>query len=149
MITIPHVGFLVCGSRSVGGYRVEPGKFSDYKHYYNREQVQRFCACMEKIVSRICKIEEIERDLIMIISGRAVGPDDLAYQWACKNSMNCMEMPAQWNKYGKSAGYMRNHYMVSISKYVFAAYDGKSKGTAHTIKCAKTNNTRIKTVIFD
>jgi hypothetical protein len=44
---------------------------------------------------------------------------------------------AEWNKFGKSAGYRRNVTIVEHSDIIVAFWDGKSKGTQHTINIAK------------
>ena len=63
------------------------------------------------------------------------------------------EYLADWDKYGKSAGYIRNKQMHEyISKYqnrgVFAWWDGKSKGTAHSFELAKQYNNPIRIYNF-
>ncbi len=40
---------------------------------------------------------------------------------------------AEWDKYGKSAGYIRNRLIVQESDMIVAFWDGKSKGTKHSI----------------
>ena len=48
---------------------------------------------------------------ICIVSGGARGADTLAKQYAINRGFSYMEFPADWNKYGKSAGYIRNEEM--------------------------------------
>lgn len=57
-------------------------------------------------------------------------------------------MPADWNKYGKSAGYKRNEQMAIYADACLAFWDGKSKGTKHMIGLAKRHNLRLKVVLF-
>jgi len=42
----------------------------------------------------------------------AKGADLLGYQYAKMNKYPIIEMPADWNKYGKLAGYNRNVEMA-------------------------------------
>ena len=44
--------------------------------------------------------------------------------------------PAEWDKYGKSAGYHRNKDIVNYVDIIMVFWDGKSKGTQHTINLA-------------
>lgn len=78
-----------------------------------------------------------------IVSGGAKGPDDWAIKEADKHNLDWHIFYADWNKYGKSAGYKRNILVVQESDLVVAFWDGKSKGTKHTIDIAKEQNKPI------
>lgn len=47
------------------------------------------------------------------------------------------EHPADWDRYGKSAGYIRNKEMAEEADALMAFWDGKSRGTMHMINLAK------------
>ena len=81
-----------------------------------------------------------------IISGMARGADSLGALYASEHC-SLQTFPADWNKYGKSAGYKRNHQMLDEGKpdLVLIYWDGSSKGTSHMIDIAKKAG--IKTVI--
>lgn len=53
---------------------------------------------------------------------------------------NVRARPADWSK-GRGAGYARNAEMVSeirgLGGLVMACWDGESRGTKHTIECAR------------
>ena len=49
---------------------------------------------------------------IVIISGCARGADTLGLRYASENAFDVEEHPANWDKYGKKAGYMRNVEMA-------------------------------------
>ena len=49
----------------------------------------------------------------IIIEGGAKGADLLGKRFAKYNNIECKEYKADWNKYGKSAGYRRNAEMVN------------------------------------
>lgn len=70
---------------------------------------------------------------VSIVSGMARGADALGYQFAKTNHITCYEFPANWGTYGKHAGFMRNKTMAHFSDGLLAFWDGKSRGTAHTI----------------
>ena len=73
----------------------------------------------------------------MIISGDARGADALGAEWATHFQIPIQHFPAQWDKYGKSAGFIRNAEMGEEADALIAFWDGKSKGTAHMIKTMK------------
>lgn len=77
---------------------------------------------------------------IEIISGGARGVDLEGEAWARSFNYNIIRFPAQWDKYGKRAGYVRNAEMIAIADAVIAIWDGKSRGTEHTINLAKAKN---------
>ena len=84
----------------------------------------------------------------IIIEGGARGADILGKRFAKENNIECQEYKANWEKFGKSAGYRRNNEMVnklSNNDIAFIFWDGKSKGTKHTIDLCKKKN--IKTII--
>ena len=74
---------------------------------------------------------------VTIISGCARGADQLGEQWAHQFGKPLIRMPAQWNTYGKSAGYKRNEEMAKIATHLVAFWDGTSRGTAHMINLAE------------
>lgn len=73
----------------------------------------------------------------VIISGKAKGVDTLGEQYAHENNLPIEEFPANWKKYGKSAGVIRNEKMAQIADALIAIWDGKSIGTKNMIKNAK------------
>ena len=86
---------------------------------------------------------------IIIVSGGARGADALAERYADERGYIKHIMPADWNRYGKSAGYRRNEDMhmyiaPSASKGCLCFWDGESKGTAHNFELAKQYNNPIR-----
>ena len=79
----------------------------------------------------------------VVISGAARGADTLGEEWADKNKVTLEKCPADWNKYGKSAGYKRNQEMAEIAGALIALWDGKSRGTKHMIEIADLKNLKI------
>jgi hypothetical protein len=72
----------------------------------------------------------------VIVSGGARGVDSWACQAALARGWEVDVHPADWDTYGKSAGYRRNQDIVLSSDLVVAFWDGKSKGTRHSIDLA-------------
>ena len=85
---------------------------------------------------------------ITIISGMAKGADLMAYEIALHNGIKTICMPADWDKYGKSAGFKRNLQMLNHADYVLAFWDCLSKGTAHTITEAGKRNIPVKVINY-
>jgi len=80
-----------------------------------------------------------------IIHGAARGADTLANDWAISRKVNVIEYPANWNKYGKSAGPVRNRQMLNTNPDIIVAFPG-GRGTAHMIKIAQKQG--IETIII-
>jgi hypothetical protein len=84
---------------------------------------------------------------IEIVSGMARGADTLGIKYANELGYQIKEFPAQWDKYGKSAGYRRNDEMAKYSDTCVCFWDGKSKGTKHMIDLS--NKYELKTFIIN
>ena len=85
----------------------------------------------------------------VIICGEARGADTLGKRYAESHGLEVISMPADWNKYGKSAGYRRNEEMAKIADELIAFWDGKSKGTKHMIDTMITLGKKVKIVRSD
>lgn len=48
-----------------------------------------------------------------VISGTARGADRLGEMWAAEFKVPCERFPADWDRYGKAAGYRRNEQMAA------------------------------------
>lgn len=89
-----------------------------------------------------------------IISGGAKGADRLAILYAHRTRTPLHIFFADWEAYGKAAGFIRNTEMLDFAvdeglPEVIAFWDGRSKGTAHMIKIAKKKNVPVKTVMIN
>lgn len=82
----------------------------------------------------------------VIVSGMARGADKLGVKYANENGGQLKEFPAQWDKYGKSAGYKRNQQMLDEGKpdLVLIYWDGISKGTKHMLDIAKRAGVKVQ-----
>ncbi len=94
-------------------------------------------ALLENLLWELLKVRGSHIPQDTIISGGARGADALAKQYAEKEYLTYIEFPAEWGKYGKSAGFIRNQTIVDNCDMVLAFWDGKSRGTADTIEKAK------------
>jgi len=78
-----------------------------------------------------------------ILSGGDRGADALGEQFAKAYGLPLEIYPAQWEKYGRSAGYERNGEMASKAELLIALWDGESRGTKHMIDLARKNGLKI------
>jgi len=84
---------------------------------------------------------------IEIVSGTARGADKLGERYARERGYDIKQFPANWDKFGKSAGYIRNDEMAQYSDMLIAFWDGTSKGTKHMIDLA--NKRGIRVIVID
>ncbi len=69
----------------------------------------------------------------ILLNGKARGVDNVARNQALFNDLIVQDFPAEWNKFGKAAGFIRNHIMVDIAEFVVCFWDGVSHGTKDVI----------------
>jgi hypothetical protein len=81
-----------------------------------------------------------------VVSGGAPGTDTLAMEWAMWSKIPMGTFPAEWEKFGRSAGPKRNTIMVKKANKVVAFVDDQSVGTWDTIK--KTRKYKDKDLII-
>lgn len=73
----------------------------------------------------------------VIISGGAKGADLWAKEAATKFGLEYKEFPADWDKHGRVAGFLRNSQIVEDCTHVLAFWNGTSNGTMDTVTKAK------------
>ncbi|MGJ8549359.1 DUF2493 domain-containing protein [Winogradskyella wichelsiae] len=105
--------------------------FKDY------EKLHQVCT---KILSQQNKIE--------IVSGTANGADKLGEKFATDNGFSIKKFSANWDKFGKSAGYIRNAEMAEYADALIAFWDKKSRGTLHMINLAKRADLKIRIIYY-
>lgn len=84
---------------------------------------------------------------VIIISGHAKGADALGEKYANDEGLGLEIFPADWKKFGKSAGFRRNEQMAEFADGLIAFWDGESHGTKHMIDIA--NEKGIKTKVIE
>lgn len=107
------------------------------------------------IYSRVKKaiLEEVEGlERVHIIIGCAQGADDRAKKVVEQNRISHSIMYADWNRYGRAAGPIRNQAMIDLAEDLAAwndirclAFPGGS-GTEGMIKLCERNNICVKRV---
>ncbi len=90
-------------------------------------------------------VEPIE----VLIHGGAVGVDRCAGQWAHNQRITVREFIAQWDKYDKSAGPIRNQQMLDEGKPdLVIAFPG-GRGTADMVRRAKKAGVKVDEVFYN
>jgi hypothetical protein len=84
----------------------------------------------------ICDSVIGEAEVTAIISGTARGADKLGEKYAKERGYNIERFPADWDKHGKAAGFVRNMAMAEAGDKLIAFWDGESVGTRHMIRLA-------------
>lgn len=98
--------------------------FSDY------ELLKRICM---RILAELAGADEVT-----IISGHARGADRLGERFAREHHLPCDSCPADWKRYGKAAGPIRNAEMAKMADVLIAFWDGESAGTRSMIDLARS-----------
>lgn len=82
--------------------------------------------------------QRYDLDCIKIITGDAKGADDCAVKLAKKVwHIPYEKLKADWDLYGKDAGFIRNAEIEERADECIAFWDGQSPGTRHTIDLFK------------
>ncbi len=80
---------------------------------------------------------EVGKRPIEIVSGNARGADRLGEKYARERGFDLARFPAQWDKFGRSAGYKRNVQMAEYADALIAFPLGEARGTNHMIRIAQ------------
>lgn len=105
------------------------------------ENYEEFVVIMDKVLA---KQEEVQ-----IICGGARGADHMAEVYAATRHIPIKVFPADWKKYGKSAGYRRNEEMHKfLSRFknrgCILFWDMQSPGTKHNIPLCEAARTPLR-----
>lgn len=91
-------------------------------------------------------------DPVEIISGHASGADALGERFAKAYKYPLKLFPAEWDKYGKAAGPIRNEqmakYAAEADRGMLIAFPiGESRGTKNMIKLAKQYGLEVNVIV--
>lgn len=78
-----------------------------------------------------------------VVSGTARGVDQLGEHWAQRQRIPVKPFPADWDRHGRAAGYVRNQQMAQYADALIAIWDGVSRGTKHMIDIAKDKGLKV------
>lgn len=79
----------------------------------------------EFLYKKLDKLHRIGR-ITRLVQGAASGADSLAGQWARDRGVQEIVCPANWNKHGRRAGYLRNEAMADLLPDVVLMFPGNA-----------------------
>ena len=114
-------------------------------------------ALMRSHMESLCCPPYVTADKVEVVSGCARGVDTAGADLARELGYGVKEFPADWESYGKSAGFIRNAQMADYASeddhrwkgVLLAFWDGESKGTADMIRQAEKKGLSVKVVRID
>ena len=81
---------------------------------------------------------------IEIVSGGARGADALGERYARERGYALKVFPADWKKWGRAAGPIRNGQMADYADALIAFWDGQSSGTRDMIQKAEEKGLAVQ-----
>ena len=88
----------------------------------------------------------INQKEIQIVSGGCRGADELGERYAKEKGYSLKVFKADWNKYGKKAGPLRNRQMAKYADGLVAFYKEGSRGTKNMIEEANEKGLKIRII---
>lgn len=109
---------------------------------------------LSSVLDEYLETAGISAEKIKIISGRAKGADCLGERYAVERGIQIIGFPADWKKYGRAAGPVRNKQMAEFAAsngnkgVLFAFWNGISKGTKNMISLAEKYGLEVHIIRF-
>lgn len=113
------------------------------RNYNNYEEAKAFIDA--------CIINIRNENTLVFLSGGCRGADAMGERYARENGFETERFPADWDKYDKWAGPIRNRKMAEEADYIICFWDGHSSGTKSMIRIANDLNKpiRIKKILSE
>lgn len=97
----------------------------------------------------MCKeLDKIKETIECVVSGDAKGADTYGCIYARDNDIPIRHFPADWQKYGTAAGYVRNKQMGDYADELIAFWDGSSPGTNDMINYMKKLGKKVTVIEY-
>jgi YspA, cpYpsA-related SLOG family len=110
-------------------------------------------ATMLKHLMAIAKEQSQYKGIVVLIEGEARGADQMSADIVSTElrdfGWRIEKFPANWTKYGKAAGPMRNEDMLNAEPDLVLAFHNdikNSKGTAHMVKIARAKGIPVEVI---
>lgn len=104
--------------------------YTDESHIFNN---------LTGLINALINYKEIDSwSSVLIISGKARGVDKIGWKYAKVNSLTDVNILADWDKYGNSAGMKRNPNIIKHADRVLAFRLNNSSGTTNSINHARS-----------
>lgn len=103
-----------------------------------------------ELLKKVCDkmLSNVNKSEIEIVSGAALGADTLGERYAIERGYKLRRFHADWGKYNRGAGFIRNKEMGEYADALIAFWDNSSKGTKNMIDIAKKRGLKIKIQLF-
>ena len=122
----------------MGGYMTKRVVVAGCRNFNEYEKAKKYInICISKIKT---KYE------LIFLSGGCRGADSLGERYAKENGYKIERHPADWIKFGKSAGPKRNREMAEAADFVICFWDNKSRGTKSMVEHTKKLNKPLKII---
>lgn len=93
-------------------------------------------------------LEKYKDQEIEIVSGTAKGADKLGEKYAEEKGFKVKKFPANWDEFGKKAGFLRNEDMAKYASHAVIFWDGVSKGSKHMISLCEKYKLKFRVYCF-
>lgn len=106
----------------------------------------------DDLKQKVCLyLNNIDKKDLEIVSGGARGADKFGENWANSRNIPIKIFEADWDTWGKSAGYKRNKQMALYATHLIAIVDleVESRGTRHMIDLAKRYDLKIRVIYIN
>ncbi len=96
-----------------------------------------------------CNTILVNQKEIEIVSGTANGADKLGERYAEDMGYLTKQFPADWDRHGKKAGFIRNRQMAEYADALIAFWGGRGKGTEMMISIARTLGLKVRVIRYN
>ena len=86
----------------------------------------------------------LPKEVTEIVSGGARGIDTSAREYALANGIKLTEFLPQYDKHSRCAPLKRNLQIIDYADFIFALWDGKSRGTKYGIDNCKKRKKKVR-----
>jgi len=94
-------------------------------------------------------IRDCQWRITSVLCGCCSGVDLMGAEWANKRKIHVDYYPAEWGKYGKSAGIIRNKKMAENADALILIRSKSSKGSSSMLKEANALGLKVFDVVTD
>jgi hypothetical protein len=95
------------------------------------------------VITAFVRFQEVIGPVTEVVCGKAQGVDTYGEKVANARRIPVKHFPADWNKYGKGAGPIRNREMAGYADALLAVWDSKSNGTRDMISQATRRGLKV------
>ena len=91
-------------------------------------------------------LDDLDFEITEVVCGCARGVDTMGAAWAKKCHIPVKHFPAEWDKYGKSAGYRRNAEIADYAEACVVIHKN-TPGSLHMLKLAKEKGLTVYSIV--